>query len=206
VFSGPGNTASLLCGVLSVSGDGRLKNGGIKPRERKYCQLLFSSGTFNGIAGNPGRCLPPFDPVETSTFQLAPQPSCSAWACQPVKPDAFLFAPRHCFWASADQSSEARLPVFTDRSRRLVTAFRSPTAVTPISGRPHGGVKAPGLPLQRPAEASSDPFGYQLATPRGFSPRPGGSSPATRRQMPDPAVSIRPRPIAPLQDFRPSGS
>ena len=27
------------------------------------------------------------------TFQLAPQPSCSAWACQPVESDACLFAP-----------------------------------------------------------------------------------------------------------------
>jgi hypothetical protein len=87
-----------------------------------------------------------------------------------------------------------------------VTAFRSPTAVAPVSVRPHGEVKAPGLPLQRPTEASPGPFGYQLATPRGSSPRQGGSSPITRCQMPDPAVSIRLRPFAPLRDFRPSGS
>jgi hypothetical protein len=100
----------------------------------------------------------------------------------------------------------ARLHRPTDRNRRLVTAFRSPTAVSPVSRRPHGGVTVPGLPLQRPAEASSGPFGLPLATSRESSSLRGGSSLKTRFQMPDPAVSIHPRLFAPLRDFRPSGS
>jgi hypothetical protein len=144
--------------------------------------------------------------VPSPQLRQSLQPSCSAWACQPVEPDACLSAPHRCLWAPADQSSQARLLGSTDRSRRLVTAFRSPTATAPVSRRLHGEVTVPGLPLQRPAEASSGPFNPQLSASCESSSLRGGSSLKTRCQMPDPAVSILPRLFAPLRDFRPSGS
>jgi hypothetical protein len=96
------------------------------------------------------------------------------------------------------------LPLGASVSQR---PFAHPQRLSPFRRTATVRSPFPAYRFHRRTESYPDPFGAVLPTPGwSFSPSRARSTPDTRCPEPSPVLAILPQALAPLRDFRPSGS